>query len=158
MTMMQSIKRKSWEYSIFRKEWHELITGGHQFLFQKWMIFYKKAAIEWTNLYPKLQKKWNIKKGERKKGKLSQRTCLMFLHKALCSKSVTSCPTSLHNFYSTPGKGKGLTHLWESGHCCSPHGYRLCTWTLSFHTNNYKIQKPYRQKFCNSHSHLYKQV
>ena len=106
----------------------------------------------------KKKKKWNIKKGERKKGKLSQRTRLMFLHKALCSQSVTSCRTSLHNFYSTPGKGKGLTHLWELGHCCSPHGYRLCTWTLSFHTNNYKIQKPYRQKFCNSHSHLYKQV
>ena len=60
-------KKKSWEYSTFRKEWHELITGGHQFLFQKWMTVYKKAAVEWTNLYPKLPKKKRKKCKEKRK-------------------------------------------------------------------------------------------
>ena len=34
---------------------------------------------------------------------------------------------------------------------CIKRVSQFCTWMLSFNTNNYKMHKPYRQKFCNSH-------
>ena len=50
--MVSSGKKKKniWEYSIPRKQWHKLITGGQQILFQKRIILYKKVGIEWSNL------------------------------------------------------------------------------------------------------------
>ena len=42
------VKKKNSEYRVFRKEWHELITGVHQILFHKWIIVYKKVGIQWT--------------------------------------------------------------------------------------------------------------
>ena len=42
------VKKKNSEYRVFRKEWHELVTGVHQILFHKWIIVYKKVGIQWT--------------------------------------------------------------------------------------------------------------
>ena len=72
MIMVQSIKKRVENTAYLEKNdmnefIHELITGGHRFLFQKWIIIYKKLAIEWRNLYPKLQKRERNVKRERKK-------------------------------------------------------------------------------------------
>ena len=79
-------KKNFWEHSILRKQWHELITGGQQILFQKRIILYKKVGIEWSNV-SQATKRIKHKERRKQKGKWSQRTYLMFLEKASCSKS-----------------------------------------------------------------------
>ena len=150
-------KKKSWEYSTFRKEWHELITGGHQFLFQKWMTLYKKAAVEWTNLYPKLQKK-KRERNVRKKGKLSQRTCLVFLQKALCTKSQ-SLPAPLLSITFTPHqeKGRGWPTFGSQVTAAAPAATGSAQGCYLFIHIIRKCRSPTEGSFA-THSHLYKQV
>ena len=64
--MVSSEKKNFWEHSILRKQWHELITGGQQILFQKQIFFTRKSVLN-DLIYPKLQKELNVKEKAKRK-------------------------------------------------------------------------------------------